>query len=235
MNPSVPSTIEPIVPVTSTPLLHDLQSIYEPKFDGFRGVLYVSGRECYIRSKRGNVLRRFADLALQVGAELHARDAILDGEVVALDDEGRIDFRALLASRGWLHYAAFDLLWLNGKDLRAQPLIKRKRRLEQLIPANNSTLSRVLAVDEHGRELYEAVQRLDLEGIVAKRRVNPYSAKTIWYKVKTPPTPKRKAGGPIRAAASLRPPRRRSFGWRSPRGWYGVAIRDRETPRGQSI
>lgn len=133
--------IVPIVPVSGTPLLHDPQWIYEPKFDGFRGVLYIRGRECFIRSKQGKVLSRFADLALPVGAELHARDAILDGEVVALDDEGRMDFRALLASHGWLHYAAFDLLWLNGKDLRALPLIKRKRKLEQLIPANNSTLS----------------------------------------------------------------------------------------------
>jgi hypothetical protein len=79
------------------------------------------------------VLSRFADLALWVGAELHARDAILDGEVVALDDEGRMDFRALLAGKGWLHYAAFDVFWLNGKELRGQPLRKRKRRLEQLI------------------------------------------------------------------------------------------------------
>ena len=69
-------------------------------------------------------------------------------------------FRALLAGKGWLHYAAFDVLLLNGRDLQSQPLIKRKRRLEQLIPANNSTLSRVLAVEEHGRELYEAAQRL---------------------------------------------------------------------------
>jgi bifunctional non-homologous end joining protein LigD len=178
--------IDPIVPVTGTPLLQDPRWIYEPKFDGFRGVLYVSGRDCYIRSKRGKVLSRFADLALRVGAELHARDAILDGEVVALDDEGRMDFRALLGGRGWLHYAAFDLLWLNGKDLRAQPLIKRKRRLEQLIPTNNSTLSRVLAVEEHGRELVEAAQRLDLEGIVAKRRADSYSPQTIWYKIKNP-------------------------------------------------
>jgi bifunctional non-homologous end joining protein LigD len=174
------------VPVAGSPPLNDPRWIYEPKFDGFRGVLYVSGRECYIRSKRGNGLSRFADLALRVGAELHARDAILDGEVVAMDDEGRMDFRALLAGRGWLHYAAFDLLWLNGKDLRALPLIKRKRRLEQLIPANNSTLSRVLAVEEHGRELFEAAQRLDLEGIVAKRRADPCSTQTVWYKVKNP-------------------------------------------------
>jgi bifunctional non-homologous end joining protein LigD len=132
------------------------------------------------------VQRRFADLALRVAAELHAREAILDGEVVALDDEGRMDFRALLAGKGWLHYAAFDVLWLNGKDPRAQPLIKRKRKLEQLIPANNSTLSRVLAVEEHGRELFEAAQRLDLEGIVAKRKADPYSPQTVWYKVKNP-------------------------------------------------
>ncbi len=93
-----------------------------------------------------------------------------------------MDFRALIASKGGLHYAAFDLLWLNGRDLQAQPLIKRKRRLEQLI---HSTLSRVLAVEEHGRELFEA-QRLDLEGIVAKRRSDAYSPDTIWYKVKNP-------------------------------------------------
>lgn len=179
-------TMEPIVPVVGSPPLKDPRWIYEPKFDGFRGVLYVSGRECYIRSKRNKVLSRFADLALRVGAQLHARDAIIDGEVVALDDEGRMDFRALLASKGWLHYAAFDVLWLNGSDLRIQPLIRRKRRLERLIPANNSTLSRALAVEEHGRELFEAAQRLDLEGIVAKRRADRFSPQTIWYKVKNP-------------------------------------------------
>jgi ATP-dependent DNA ligase len=90
-------TIEPIVPVTGTPRYMTPSGSYERKFDGFRGVLYVTGRECYIRSKRGKALSRFADLALRVGAELHARDAILDGEVVALDDKGRMDFRALAA------------------------------------------------------------------------------------------------------------------------------------------
>jgi ATP-dependent DNA ligase len=58
--------------------------------------------------------------------------------------------------------------------------------LEQLIPANNSTLSRVLAVEEHGGELYEAAQRLDLEGIVAKPKGDPYTSDTVWYKVKNP-------------------------------------------------
>jgi bifunctional non-homologous end joining protein LigD len=178
--------IEPILVVAGSPPLHDPRWIYEPKFDGFRGVLYLCRGECYIRSKRRNVLRRFADLSRRVQAELQVQDAILDGEVVALDDQGRMDFRALLAGRGWLHYAAFDLLWLKGRDLRSLTLSRRKRRLEQLIPGNNATLSRVLAIEEHGRELYEAAQRLDLEGIVAKRKADPYSPQTIWYKIKNP-------------------------------------------------
>jgi ATP-dependent DNA ligase len=66
------------------------------------------------------------------------------------------------------------------------PLTRLKRRLEQLIPANNATVSRVLAVKEHGRDLYEAAQRLDLEGIVAKRKADPYSPQTVWYKIKNP-------------------------------------------------
>jgi ATP-dependent DNA ligase len=66
------------------------------------------------------------------------------------------------------------------------PLTRLKRRLEQLIPANNATVSRVLAVEEHGRDLYEAAQRLDLEGIVAKRKADPYSPQTVWYKIKNP-------------------------------------------------
>ncbi len=154
--------------------------------DGWRGILYLSGRECYIRSKRGNLLRRFAELAEQVRSEMSVSDAILDGEVVALDDEGRMNFRALQHGRGWLHYAAFDVLWLHGKDLRAQPLTRRKRRLEGLIPRTTPTLSRVLAVEEYGRELFEAAQRLDLEGIVAKRKRDSYSRQTTWYKVKNP-------------------------------------------------
>jgi len=179
-------TIDPILVVTGSPPFHDPAWIYEPKFDGFRGLLYLSRGGCHIRSKRSKLLQRFAELARRVRAELNVKNAILDGEVVALDDEGRMDFRMLLSGRGWLHYAAFDLLWLNGKDLRGMPLLTRKRRLEQLIPTNNATLSRVLAVEEHGRELYDAAQRLDLEGIVAKRKADPYLPKTVWYKVKNP-------------------------------------------------
>ena len=173
-------TIEPIVPVLGSPPLNDQKWIYEPKFDGWRGTLYLTGHSSYIRSKRGNVLRRFRELAGRVRAEVGVRDAILDGEVVALNDDGQMSFNALQAGRGWLHYVAFDLLWLNGRDMRAQPLTRRKRRLEGLIPTNNDTLSRVLAVDAHGRELFEAAQR--------------WISRGAWRSGSGIPTPRRRSG-----------------------------------------
>jgi ATP-dependent DNA ligase len=69
---------------------------------------------------------------------------------VALDPEGRQDFRSLLARRGNPHYAAFDVLWLNGKDLRPLPLTRRKRALERVIPATTTVLSRVFSVEGRG-------------------------------------------------------------------------------------
>jgi ATP-dependent DNA ligase len=68
--------VDPIVAVARSPPLQDPRWIYEPKFDGFRRMLYVCAGECYIRFKRNKVLSRLADLALRVGGELHARDAI---------------------------------------------------------------------------------------------------------------------------------------------------------------
>jgi ATP-dependent DNA ligase len=179
-------TVQPIVPIIGSPPLTDPAWIYEPKFDGFRGVLYLTQGRCYFRSKRGNVLRRFAELADRVRDTLPVREAILDGEIVALDDQGRQDFRGLLAGRGWLHYAAFDVVWLKGRDLSRHSLTVRKRGLEDLIPESNPTVSRMLSVDGNGRELFEAVQRLDLEGIIAKRKADTYSSYAVWYKVKNP-------------------------------------------------
>ena len=115
---------------------------------------------------------------------MRVKEAILDGAVVSLDPEGRQDFRGLPARRGNLHYAAFDVLWLKGKDLRGLPLTRRKRALERVIPATSTVLSRVFAVERRGRDLSAAAERLDLEGIVAKRQQDPYGPATVWYKVK---------------------------------------------------
>jgi bifunctional non-homologous end joining protein LigD len=158
--------------------------LFEPKYDGFRGLFYLSGRRCEFRSKRGNVLRRFEQLCHWVREELVERDVILDGEVVALDEQGRQDFRLLMRGGGSMHYAVFDVLWLKGKDLRECSLSRRKRILSRLVKRTSTLLSPVFGVRRQGRNLFTAVQRLDLEGIIAKRLADPYAPDTVWPKVR---------------------------------------------------
>jgi bifunctional non-homologous end joining protein LigD len=90
---------------------------------------------------------------------LPVKEAILDGEVVALDSEGRQSFRDLLAGQGNLHYAAFDALWVNGKDLRSLRLTRRKRALTGLVPATTTVVSQVFSIEERGRYLFDAAQK----------------------------------------------------------------------------
>jgi bifunctional non-homologous end joining protein LigD len=178
--------VEPIVPVARSGAFDDPAYLFEPKYDGFRGLLYVTRRDCYFRSKLGTVLEQFQELAYWVREELSVKEVILDGEVVALDPHGRQDFRALLAGQGNLHYAAFDALWVNGKDLRALPLTRRKRALGRVIWATSTVLSQVFSIEERGRDLLAAAERLDLEGIVAKRKADGYAPDTVWYKIRNP-------------------------------------------------
>lgn len=65
-------------------------------------------------------------------------------------------------------------------------LTKRKARLDRVLPENGPTVFKVLTVEEHGTELFQAVQRLDFEGIIAKRKADPYTPRTPWYKIKNP-------------------------------------------------
>jgi ATP-dependent DNA ligase len=167
--------VDPIVPVLRDQPFDDPAYLFEPKYDGFRGLLYLSGRECHFRSKRGKVLKQFEQLCYWVREELGVKEAILDGEVVSLDPEGRQDFRGLLARRGNLHYAVFDVVWLNGKDLRGLALTRRKRGLERVIPATSTVLSRVFAVEGRGRDLCRKVNPHHLAALLrlAPQKRNP--------------------------------------------------------------
>ena len=176
--------VSPIILLERPLPFDDADWLFEPKFDGFRGLLYIDRDEATLVSRRGLLFKRFSRLAGDVRDALGVRSAILDGEVLAIDDSGQHTFRGLMSGVGHLHYAAFDLLWLNGKDLRNHPLINRRPRLEELIPRTTPLLSRTLMVPGEGRDLFEAVKRLDLEGIVCKRATDPYHPKTVWFKVK---------------------------------------------------
>ena len=92
--------------------------LYEIKWDGLRSLAYVHDGECRLISRNGNRFKSFPALAEVLPAELRARSAILDGEIVALDRQGKTQFKDLLFRRGEPRFYAFDLLWADGEDLR---------------------------------------------------------------------------------------------------------------------
>jgi bifunctional non-homologous end joining protein LigD len=110
----------------------------------------------------------------------------LDGEVVHLGEDGCPQFYDLMRRRTPQHFYAFDLLWLNGEDLRDAPLLERKRLLRRLVPKQPSPVLYV----EHMRKgvaLFQAVCAQDLEGIVAKLATGRYTPdETTWVKIKNP-------------------------------------------------
>jgi bifunctional non-homologous end joining protein LigD len=171
--------VEPLRPVRSKTVPVGREWTYELKLDGFRGMLSIDGGRAGFTSKTGKPLRRFQELADALAQTLGVQSAILDGEVIVMGDAGP-DFNALFFRRGEPAYAAFDLLWLNGRDLRPQPFWRRKRALQKLVAA--SPIAYVEHVDDPG--LFAAAASHDLEGIVAKRRSDPYAADTHWVKVK---------------------------------------------------
>ena len=124
--------------------------VYELKHDGFRGILYVDREQAWLVSRKGKKFRRFDPLLKQVLGCLKGQRAILDGEIVVLDEKGRSNFYDLMAHRGEPRYYAFDLLWLNGIDLRSRPLLDRKRRPRgnDSITTQGNSILRFLLVKE---------------------------------------------------------------------------------------
>ena len=166
------------------------QFIYELKIDGFRALAHLQDGRGELISRNGNVFRGFADLAGWLAAHFRVESAVLDGEIACVDDAGRSVFNDLLFRRRECVFFAFDLLFLNGDDLRALPLIERKARLRKLLRRKRSRVLYVDHIEVRGREFFEKVCELDLEGIVAKRRQSPYRAtekpSPHWVKIKNP-------------------------------------------------
>jgi bifunctional non-homologous end joining protein LigD len=159
--------------------------LFEIKHDGFRALAYIQGGQCQLVSRRGNVFKQFLPLAGQMVKGLKVKSVVLDGEIVCLDANGRSQFHSLLFHRGTPYFYAFDILQLNGKDLRLLPLIARKKRLRKLIP-NRSSLLYVDHIEARGEDLFRLACREDLEGIVAKRKDGVYGPRADWVKIKNP-------------------------------------------------
>jgi bifunctional non-homologous end joining protein LigD len=117
---------------------------------------------------------------------LDVDEAVIDGEVIAADETGRPQFYELLRVPRSVSYVAFDILWLNGTDLRALPLTERRKSLQGIVSKGSPIVSEALSVTGRGRELFELMCANDLEGIVAKRLADPYDSRIRWLKIKNP-------------------------------------------------
>src|SRR5215469_8381433 len=124
--------------------------LFEVKHDGFRALAYIVDGDCRLVSRRNHVYKSFATLCQSIVADLQVEDAVLDGELVCLGENGHSQFNRLMFKRGDPYFYAFDLLWRNGEDLREWPLLDRKRELRRIMPRG----SRLLYVDHVvGREI----------------------------------------------------------------------------------
>ena len=206
---SMPDFVPPMLATGGSRAFSDPGWIFELKWDGYRVEAVVRGGRARIWTRnRLDAARYFPDLA-GPAPWLDAREAIVDGEVVALDDQGRPNFSLLQDRTGVrgpgaardpdgprpmadaraaipLAYEVFDLLWLDGRSLLDTPLVERKARLRERL--RDDPLVRFAAhVETDGEAFFEAIREQGLEGLMAKRRESRYEPgrrSRDWLKLK---------------------------------------------------
>jgi bifunctional non-homologous end joining protein LigD len=164
--------------------------LYEVKWDGYRALAYVRGGDVELYSRNQNLLNdRFPSVAKEIAKAVRTPNCVLDGEVVAIDDEGRATFSAMQQGKAGTRYlyVAFDLLEVEGEPIVDSSLTTRRRRLAQLLDKRNKTVQISDAFDD-GEALYRAAREQRFEGVVAKRADSRYEVgrrSHSWVKVKT--------------------------------------------------
>lgn len=171
---SMPKSIKPMLCTLTKEVVSDADYLYEVKWDGYRIISYIENKKVRMDSRSAlDYTRKYPPVANALKELGH--DAVLDGEVVVFNEEGKPDFDALQTFNGHdtpINYCVFDLLWLDGYNLMNLPLTDRKSILKELV-AGNEVLRFSESFDD-GEALYKQALDLDLEGIVAKRKDSSY-------------------------------------------------------------
>jgi bifunctional non-homologous end joining protein LigD len=173
---------EPMLATAATTIADPEQWFFELKYDGYRLLACKADTDVRLYTRRANDWTdQFAPIA-QAVAKLPARECIVDGEACAVDHEGKPSFHALQEWLGGtrpdvgIGYAAFDLLWLDGRDLRGEPIEVRRARLETLLARQPPPLSFSRNAVGDVVEMLSAARQAGLEGLVAKRRGSTYTS-----------------------------------------------------------
>jgi bifunctional non-homologous end joining protein LigD len=199
---SMPSAIHPMLATSVEDPFDDPEWLFEIKWDGYRAVSFLQDGKVRLVSRNQNELTgEFPELH-ELSKLIRAKNAVLDGEVVALDDQGRASFSLMQQRTGirkggrrvgarrelQIVYYIFDLLYLDGYDLRHVALEQRKQALAQIIAP--SDLVRYSDHFPQGLALFEVAKKKGLEGILAKKRQSHYEERRSreWLKIKVTQT-----------------------------------------------
>ena len=195
----MPTAIHPMLAESVNDPFDGDDWLFEIKWDGYRAVAFIeSGNVRLVSRNQNDLTPRYPELK-DLPKFIKAKTAILDGEVVALDDEGRASFSLMQQRTGFrpggrraaanadvpVLYYAFDLLYLDGYDWRRMPLEERKRKLaDVLVPGDGLRYSD--HYPKQGKALFEIARQKKLEGILAKRRASIYEERRTrdWLKIK---------------------------------------------------
>jgi bifunctional non-homologous end joining protein LigD len=191
-----PEKIEPMLATPVDAPFDDARWLFEVKWDGYRSICYVDGERIRFLSRNHLDLgKKFPDL-VAARPEIAAQTAVIDGEILALNPEGKPDFQLLQNAAGFrpgprrpekpvLIFYAFDLLYCNGRDLTNEPLLDRKRLLSQIIDSPGR-IRFSDHVEGKGRLLFQQVREQGMEGIIAKDGQSKYEQRRSkrWLKIK---------------------------------------------------
>jgi bifunctional non-homologous end joining protein LigD len=186
---TLPKRLQPMLATLTDGPFDDANWVFEDKYDGFRMVTTVEDGKVTLYSRNGKIV---SHSYIEVAKALEAvkGDAVIDGELVALDKDGVSHFQLLqnaLRHEAKLLYFAFDLMFCDGEDLRGLTLLERKKRLKEILPRH-----KLIAFSRHrkasGTKFFEEAERKGLEGIMAKRADSKYISgdrTDNWLKIKT--------------------------------------------------
>src|SRR5215469_851031 len=185
-----PAFVTPMAAQAVTKLPEGGEWLYEPKLDGYRALLLKDGTQIQILSRNEKDLTKMYPGVAAAGMRLNAAQAVIDGEIVALSEDGRPSFQALQHRgshpRHQIVFYAFDVLHLNERDVMAEPLEKRRALLPRILREDPTIrLSRDLPGSV--AEIIQALRAAGIEGIIAKRKDSPYQPgerSNDWLKLK---------------------------------------------------
>lgn len=184
------SFVEPMkAQLSDRPAFDGKDWLFEIKWDGYRAIAEINHGENRLYSRNGNTFDKAYPKVFTALSSIKHR-AIIDGEIIVLDDSGKPSFQRLqnysARDKHVIQYYVFDIIELDGKTIVDLPLLERKKMLKEMLPESN-VIRYCDHVEDEGKMLFREMQKMGLEGMIAKRKKSKYligKRTTDWLKIK---------------------------------------------------